>query len=105
MQALREREAAGSSGVPYAERTGVPVKPLLREDFKDASIEAVGVYEAENSSRGAGDTRVVRINGYAYEANSNGYGALDGEVRRFTGRRIESFQGRYGGKTFMVGGR
>jgi hypothetical protein len=47
----------------------------------------------------------VRINGYAYEANSNGYAVVDKEVQRVTGHRIENFQGRYGGKTFMVGGR
>jgi hypothetical protein len=165
LDAVRAREAAASSGASYAERmTGVPAKPVLA-DVTDASIEAVGVYEAENSSRGAGaqsqrwpgpvtvlvrradkpivlvltsyeavtwhlnvmagaklqaillggyksstivgagSTRVVRINGYAYEANSNGYAVVDKEVQRVTGHRIENFQGRYGGKTFMVGGR
>ena len=50
-------------------------------------------------------SRIVSIRPSAYEANSAGYAALDSEVMRQTGQRIGGFQGRYGGKTFMVGGR
>jgi hypothetical protein len=50
-QALRAGSPASTS---YAERMRVPARPMLGEDIKDATIEAVGVYEAENSSRGAG---------------------------------------------------
>lgn len=165
MQAIHARESLGAAGASYAARMGAPTKPALGELAADASIQAVGVYEAENSSRGAGaatqrwpgpitvfvrpadrpivlvltsyeavtwnlqvmpgarlkaillggyhtstvtgagQTRIVSIQPYAYEANSAGYAALDSEVLRQTGQRIGGFQGRYGGKTFMVGGR
>jgi hypothetical protein len=164
LQAVRARESAGAAGL-FSSQAGAPVKPALGELAADASIQAVGVYEAENSSRGAGptakrwpgpimvivrpadrpivlvltsyeavtwnlnvmpgarlkaillggyhsstvtgagNTRIVSIQPYAYEANSSGYAALDNEVMRQTGQRIGAFQGRYGGKTFMVGGR
>ena len=164
MQALKARESLGA-GASYAARMGIPTKPALGDLAADASIEALGVYEAENASRGAGQatsrwpgpitvivrpadrpivlvltsyeavtwnlnvmpgarlkavllggyhtstvtgvgqTRVVSIRPYAYESNSAGYTALDNEVMRQTGQRIGGFQGRYGGKTFMVGGR
>jgi len=165
MQAVQERNSLGASGASYAARMGAPTEPALGDLAADASIQAVGVYEAENSSRGAGpgaqrwpgpitvfvrpadrpivlvltsyeavtwnlnvmpgarlkaillggyhtstvtgagETRIVSIQPYAYEANSAGYTALDNEVMRQTGQRIGGFQGRYGGKTFMVGGR
>jgi len=65
---------------------------------------------ANRALLGAGCGRdIVRlrrpIRPYAYEANSAGYAALDNEVMRHTEQRIGGFQGRYGGKTFMVGGR
>lgn len=164
VQSLRAREATGAAEL-YASRMAVSVKPILGDQLKDASIEAIGVYEAANSSRGAGaqaqhsagpvsvvvrrgdkpivlvlssyeavtwmlnvmpgaklkaillggykssnvigagDTRVVRISGYAYKADSGGYGTLGTEVQRYTGRGIEKFQGLYGGSTFVVGGR
>jgi hypothetical protein len=165
MQAVRARESASETGASYAARMGAPTKPALGDLATGASIQAVGVYQAENSSRGAGpdaqrwpgpitvfvrpadrpivlvlssyeavtwhlnvmpgarlkaillggyhastvtgagETRIVSIRPYAYEANSAGYDALDKEVMRQTGQRIGEFQGRYGGKTFMVGGR
>jgi hypothetical protein len=165
MEAIHARENQGATGASYAARMGVPTKPALGDLAADASIQAVGVYEAENSTRGAGpsakrspgpinvfvrpadrpivlvltsyeavswnlnvmpgarlkaillggyhtstvsgagETRIVSIRPYAYEANSAGYTALDNEVMRQTGQRIGGFQGRYGGKTFMVGGR
>ena len=40
-----------------------------------------------------------------HDDNSAGYAALDNEVMRQTGQRIGGFQGRYSGKTFLVGGR
>lgn len=71
-----------------------------------AKIRAIllGGY-ATSMVTGAGDARIVRIKSYAYDASSGGYGALDAEVQRYTGQHIEGFQGRYGGKTFVVGGR
>jgi hypothetical protein len=162
MQAAQGRE---SLGVSYTGRMGAPIKPALGDIAADTSIQAVGVYEAENSSRGAGasnqrwpgpitvivraadhpialvltsyeavtwnlnvmpgarlkvillggyhsstvtgagETRIVSIQPYAYEPNSASYAVLDNEVLRQTGQHIGGFQGRYGGKTFMVGGR